>query len=79
MFVTVIIMLIGVAISFYGLEKHSTEAVWIGLVTIIIICASWWLWVMFVIRTIIESNNRTHLGIKEIKDKISEVKLFLSR
>ena len=74
MFVAVIGMLLGLAVSMWGIGHDNAEAAWIGLITIGAVCVSWWFWVMFVIRTMIECSNKTQQGLGDIKQGIKEVK-----
>jgi len=74
MFVAVIGMLIGLAVSIWGIEHENAKAAWTGLITIGAVCVSWWVWVMFVIRTMIECSDRTQQGLGDIKQGILEVR-----
>jgi hypothetical protein len=77
MFFAVIVMFIGLCISWHGILQHNDNQAYIGLATIGVVCASWWFWVMFVIRTIIKGTDRTSTGLVEIKHELSEVKKLL--
>jgi len=74
MFVAVIGMLLGLAVSIWGIGHNNLQAAWIGLITIGAVCVSWWFWVMFVIRTMIECTEKTQQGLGEIKSRITEVR-----
>jgi uncharacterized membrane protein len=74
MFVAVIGMLLGLAVSMWGIGHDNAQAAWIGLITIGAVCVSWWFWVMFVIRTMIECTEKTQQGLGDIKNGITEVK-----
>ena len=74
MFVAVVGMLLGLAVSMWGIGHDNVQAAWIGLITIGAVCVSWWFWVMFVIRTMIECSNKTQQGLGDIKQGIKEVK-----
>ena len=77
MFVAVIGMLLGLAVSIWGIGHDNAKAAWIGLITIGAVCVSWWFWVMFVIRTMIECTDKTQQGLGIIKQGISEVKTLV--
>ena len=77
MFVAVIGMLLGLAISMWGIGHDNAKAAWIGLITIGAVCVSWWFWVMFVIRTMIECTDQTNQGLTEIKNTIREVRVMV--
>lgn len=74
MFVAVIAMLAGMCISLWGIGHDNIKATWIGFVTIITVCVSWWFWVMFVIRTVMTHTQQTEQGLVEIKQGIREVR-----
>ena len=74
MFVAVIGMLLGLTISIWGIGQNNTQAAWIGLITIGAVCISWWFWVMFVIRTMVECTEKTSSSLTEIKLGIQEVR-----
>jgi quinol-cytochrome oxidoreductase complex cytochrome b subunit len=74
MFAAVIIMLSGMALSIYGVGYHDLQATWIGLITIMAVCVSWWFWVMFIIRTMIEQTERTQSGLGEIKLGLKDIR-----
>ena len=74
MFVAVIGMLLGLTISVWGIGQNNIQAAWIGLITIGAVCVSWWFWVMFVIRTMIDCTDKTNQGLGEIKQGIHELR-----
>jgi hypothetical protein len=74
MFVAVIGMLLGLAVSMWGIGHDNAKAAWIGIITIGAVCVSWWFWVMFVIRTMMECTTKTQQGLGEIKYDIREVR-----
>ena len=77
MFVAVVGMLLGLAVSMWGIGHDNVQAAWIGLMTIGAVCVSWWFWVMFVIRTMIECTGKTQQGLGDIKQGIKEVKFLV--
>jgi len=74
MFVAVVGMLLGLAVSIWGIGHDNAKAAWIGLITIGAVCVSWWFWVMFVIRTMVECTDKTSYSLTEIKQGIREVR-----
>jgi hypothetical protein len=74
MFVAMIGMLLGMAVAMWGIGHENSKAAWIGFITIMAVCVSWWFWVMFVIKTMIECTEQTQQGLGEIKSGISEVR-----
>ena len=77
MFVAVVAILAGLAISAWGLGYGNIKATWIGLVIIVSVCISWWFWVMFIIRTMIDCTEKTQQGLGEIKYDIREVRTMI--
>jgi uncharacterized membrane protein len=74
MFVAIVGMLLGLAMSIWGIGHENLEATWIGLVLIVAVCVSWWFWVMFIIRTMIDCTERTQQSLGDIKTGIREVR-----
>ena len=77
MFVAIVGMLLGLAVSVWGIEHDDIKAAWLGLVMIVAVCVSWWFWVMFIIRTMIECSERTQAGLGDIKTGIREVRIMV--
>lgn len=77
MFVAVIGMLIGLAISIWGIGHDNIKAAWIGLILITAVCVSWWFCVMFIIRTMVECSEKTQRGLGEIKHDLREVRTMI--
>jgi 4-amino-4-deoxy-L-arabinose transferase-like glycosyltransferase len=77
MFVAIVGMLLGLAVSVWGIEHDDIKAAWLGLVMIVAVCVSWWFWVMFIIRTMIECSERTQTGLGDIKSGIREVRIMV--
>ena len=67
-------LLAGFGISVWGYIAHSTGTIVAGMITMIVVCASWWFWVMFVIKTMIEYNDQTSTNLRDIKIGIQEVR-----
>jgi hypothetical protein len=77
MFLAVTIMLMGFGLSFWAINADHQILAITGLIVMITVCVSWWFWVMFVIRTIIECTNKTLTGIGEVKEHLGEVKALV--
>jgi hypothetical protein len=77
MFVAIVGMLSGLAVSLWGIGQNNIQAAWIGLITVGAVCVSWWFWVMFVVRTMIECTEKTQQGLGEIKSRIGEVRIMV--
>jgi hypothetical protein len=77
MFVAVVAILAGLVMAAWGLGYGNIKATWIGLVIIVSVCISWWFWVMFIIRTMIDCTEKTQQGLGEIKYDIREVRTMI--
>ena len=77
MFVAIVGMLLGLALSIWGIGQGNIQAAWVGLISIGAVCVSWWFWVMFIIRTMINCTERTQQGLGEIKYDIREVRIMV--
>ena len=77
LFVAVIGMLLGLAVSVWGIGHDNTKAAWIGLILIAAVCVSWWACVMLMIRTIIDCSEKTQRGLGEIKYDLREVRIMI--
>ena len=74
MFAAVIFMLTGITVVACGIYLHNQITAWTGFVMIVSTCISWWFWVMFVIREMINHTDRTVKGINHIRQDIQEVR-----
>ena len=79
MFAAMVLMLIGAGISGYGLGMDNSHTVLVGLITVMAVCISWWIWAMFVISSMISSTERIISKIGEIRSDLSTVKSLLKQ
>lgn len=77
MFAAIVLMLSGAGISVYGLGMDNDHTVLAGLATVVVVCVSWWFWVMFVIRSMIANTERTLSKINELRSDLGVVKSLL--
>jgi len=77
MFLALTLMLLGGAVSFWGIHYHLQAIAVTGLVIISTVCVSWWFWVMFIIRTMMTLNERTVASLEGIHKDIGTVKTLL--
>ena len=77
MFVAVTMMISGFAVSAYGLAVDNHQTVLAGLVAITAVCVSWWFWVMFVIRSMIDNTERTLVNIEAVRQDLTMVKTLI--
>lgn len=77
MILALILMFSGFGVSLWGYFAHNLGLLISGFLTIVVVCASWWFWVMFVIHTILKYSQSTTNNLGEIKIGIREVKRIL--
>lgn len=71
-------MIIGFGVSLHGLQGHNYNLVYVGLAIIGVTCASWWIWVMLVIKEMYEVTHAAVTGVSDIRSGIKEVKKLIS-
>jgi hypothetical protein len=71
---TISIMALGFVLAVWSFNEHHEWGMYTGLVLIAGVCVSWWFWVMFIIRTMIEQTDRTCRNLTEVKHGLVEVK-----
>lgn len=74
MFAAVVLMLSGFGISVWGVNLDDHGVIWAGLITMTVVCVSWWFWVMFVIKTMISCNEKTTHGVNAIRTDLKDLK-----
>ena len=74
MLIAVFLLLAGFGAAIWGHLASSQGIVIAGIATMVVVCASWWFWVMFVIRSMIRHTEQTTDNLGEIKLGIREVK-----
>lgn len=42
------------------------------------VCISWWFWVMFIIRSMMQMTDRTLKGVADIRDDLGQLKELLA-
>lgn len=77
MFVAVIAMLTGLCLSLLGIDSNQHGLILTGLGVISAVCVSWWFWVMFVIKTMLSTTDKTTNKLNEIKAKLNELREIL--
>lgn len=70
-------MMLGVAVSLWGINHQSTNTVLAGLAVVVTVCFSWWFWVMMIIKTMIKVTDSTVEKLTDIKQDLSQVKVLL--
>jgi hypothetical protein len=77
MLAAVFFLLAGFGVSIWGLLAKSNGIIIAGFATMVVVCASWWFWVMFVIRSMIKYTERTTVNIGDIKIGIYELRRLI--
>jgi hypothetical protein len=72
------LMVFGFILSLWGMGVNNDNLISIGLITVMVVCVSWWSWVMYVIKTMIRYNEKTAGSISEIKDILQQLRIFLN-
>lgn len=73
----VLFMIAGFILSLWAIDTGYTNLVYIGLFIIGIVCVSWWLWVMIVIRTLLTNTTRTNKNLHSIKEDLGKVRSII--
>jgi hypothetical protein len=74
---SIIAMVTGFAVSFYGVYYYNQGLTYLGLVVVTVTCVAWWAWVMTVIKAVWDSTNSTVNDVSDIRQGIKEVKRLL--
>jgi hypothetical protein len=77
MFVALTAMFMGLGVSLWGIKEHNLPITITGLATIAVVCISWWFWVMFIIRTMMNLNESTCGRLVEIKQGLNEALVLI--
>jgi len=76
MVLSIVTMMTGFLIALYGVHYHDYEVAYAGVLTIIITCVAWWIWVMLTIRAMWEFTQNTVEKVYEIRVGVKEVKVL---
>lgn len=76
MFAALVFMFMGLGLSLWAIDHHNVPLALTGLVTISVVCVSWWFWVMFIIKTMITQNDKLCDDLIEIKDGVREFRVL---
>ena len=71
---TTSVMTLGFILAVWSFNAHHALGMYTGLVMIGGVCVSWWFWVMFIIRTMMEQTDRTCKNLSEVRSGLVEVK-----
>lgn len=77
MILAITLMMAGLGISLWAVAQHSDFYMIVGIAIIGVVCVSWWFWVMFVIKTLIDFYSKTDVGLLEIKYGLKDVRALI--
>lgn len=77
MILAITLMMAGLGISLWAVSHHSDFYMIVGIGIIGVVCISWWFWVMFVIKTLIDFYSKTDVGLLEIKHGLKDVRVLI--
>lgn len=77
MVIATLLMFAGFTVSLWGIFYDHDQLAIGGLASVLLVCISWWLWVMYIISTIIKSTEITIENLEEVKEGIKEVKVLI--
>ena len=69
-----IIMIVGFIAALWGINHGDPRLSLIGILAIVGVCISWWLWVVIIMTHLFDHFEHTVVNMVEIKKDISEVK-----
>jgi len=75
---SMLFMITGFGVSLHGLHEYDYNLVYTGLAIIGVTCASWWIWVMLVIKQMYDVTHTAITGVSDIRSGIKEVKELIS-
>lgn len=71
------LMIAGLGLSLWAVAHHDNFLAICGVVLIAIVCVSWWFWVMFVIKTLIDFYSKTDVGLVELKYGLKDIRVMI--
>jgi hypothetical protein len=75
--ISLLSMIVGFILACYGVKTDNDLFAYVGLVSIIVTCISWWVWVMLIIRTMWARTESALSLVGEIKQGIKEVRQLI--
>ena len=74
-----IIMIAGFILSLWGISHDDPRLSLIGIMAIVGVCVSWWLWVVIIMTHLFDHFEHTVVNMVEIRKDISEVKELVKK
>jgi hypothetical protein len=68
------ILLTGFGIALWATHHQNPTLAFTGIIIMGTVCISWWFWVMVVIKTMIDYNERTLTSMTDLCTTLSEIK-----
>lgn len=75
--ISAVLLLSGICLSAVGLYLGDFVLGYAGLLSVTVICGSWWVWVMSLIHKVLLVSQRTIERANELKDDIREFRILL--
>jgi phosphoglycerol transferase MdoB-like AlkP superfamily enzyme len=77
MTLAITLMIAGLGLSLWAVAHHDDFLAICGIVLIAIVCVSWWFWVMFVIKTLLDFYSKTDVGLVELKYGLKDIRVMI--
>ncbi len=77
MLAAVLLMMSGLGMSLWAVAHHNDFLAICGITLIGVVCISWWFWVMFVIKTLIDFYSKTDVGLVELKYGLKDIRVLI--
>ena len=77
MIAAVLLMITGLGISLWAVSHQNNFLAICGITLIGVVCVSWWFWVMFVIKTLIDFYAKTDVGLVELKYGLKDIRVMI--
>lgn len=78
MFAAILFLMLGFGVSLWAIHEHNMILAVGGVILMATVCISWWFWVMFIIRSMMQMTDRTLKGVADIRDDLGQLKELLT-
>lgn len=77
MIAAIVLMMAGLGMSLWAVSHQNNFLAVCGIALIGVVCVSWWFWVMFVIKTLVDFYAKTDSGLVEIKYGLKDIRAMI--
>jgi hypothetical protein len=77
MILAIVLMMTGLGLSLWAVAHEDNFLAICGIVLIATVCISWWFWVMFVIKTLIDFYTKTDSGLVELRFGLKDIRYLI--